>query len=50
MTVATILIVSGSYSQIIEAFPSAVAVHRRVEAPRGEGGVVSGSALVTTTS
>src|SRR5512140_1359065 len=47
MTVATILIVSGSYSQIIEAFPSGGGGYIVASKLLGEkAGVVSGSALV----
>jgi len=45
-TVLTVFIISGSYAQIIEAFPPARRVYRRVEAPRGKGGGGLGSALV----
>jgi len=47
MTVATILIVSGSYTQIIEAFPSGGGGYIVASKLLGEkAGVVSGSALV----
>ncbi len=47
MTVATILIVSGSYSQIIEAFPSGGGGYIVASKLLGEkAGVISGSALV----
>jgi amino acid transporter len=47
MTVATILIISGSYSQIIEAFPSGGGGYIVASKLLGEkAGVVSGSALV----
>src|SRR5512139_3448938 len=47
MTVATILIVSGSYAQIIEAFPSGGGGYIVASKLLGErAGVVSGSALV----
>jgi len=47
MTVATILIISGSYAQIIEAFPSGGGGYIVASKLLGENaGVVSGSALV----
>ena len=47
MTVATILIISGSYAQIIEAFPSGGGGYIVASKLLGEkAGVVSGSALV----
>jgi amino acid transporter len=47
MTVATILIISGSYSQIIEAFPSGGGGYIVASKLLGEkAGVISGSALV----
>src|SRR5512140_111814 len=47
MTVATILIISGSYAQIIEAFPSGGGGYIVASKLLGEKtGVVSGSALV----